>query len=96
MSKQKREKKKSSRVGRIIRKTLLILLFLFFVAALVFGIIFYNKYGKRILELNHEAEKIAASSDRSDFRADETSICYFSDGSVMSVLKGEKDVYYLE
>ena len=75
MSKQKREKKKRSRVGRIIRKTLLILLFLFLVAALVFGIIFYNKYGKRILELKREAEKIAATSDRSDFRADETSIC---------------------
>lgn len=96
MSKQKAGKKKRSKAGRIIRKSLLILLLLFFISALVFGIIFYNKYGKRILELKREAEKIAASSDRSDFRADETSICYFSDGSVMSVLKGEKDVYYLE
>ncbi|MBR5179687.1 MAG: PBP1A family penicillin-binding protein [Lachnospiraceae bacterium] len=96
MGKKSAEKKKRSKAGRIIRKTFLVLLLLFFITVLVLGIIFYNKYGKRILELKREAEKIAATSERSDFRASETSICYFSDGSVMSVLKGEKDVYYLE
>ena len=88
MSNKTKEKKKRSKAGRIIRKAFLILLLLIFVTALVLGIIFYNKYGKRILELKREAEKIAATSDRSDFRASETSICYFSDGSVMSILKG--------
>lgn len=95
MPKQKPEKKKRSKVGRIIRKSLLILLLVILAAVLVLGVIFYNKYGKRILELKKEAQKIAANSKRDDFRASETSICYFSDGSVMSVLKGEKDVYYL-
>ena len=96
MAKNGATKKKRSRVGRFIRKSLLILLFLFFATCLILGIVFYNKYGKRIQELKKEAERIASDSHKSDFRANETSICYFSDGSVMSVLKGEKDVYYLE
>ena len=96
MGKKSAEKKRRSKVGRIIKKAFLILLLLFFLTVLVLGVIFYNKYGKRILELKKEAERIAAGSHKSDFRASETSICYFSDGSVMSVLKGEKDVYYIE
>ncbi len=90
------KKKKKSKAGRVIKKSLLILLFVFLVSVLVLGIVFYNKYGKRILELKDEAESIASKSRKEDFRASETSVCYFSDGNVMSVLKAEKDVYYLD
>ena len=89
------EKKKKNSVGRIVRRCLLILFFLLFLTILILGIVFYNKYGKKIIALKKEAEKIAVTSTPEDFKANQTSVCYWSDGSVMSVLKGEKDVYYL-
>jgi len=94
MSRSEGVKKKKS-FGRRVAGFFLVLFLLAFVALLILGIIFYNKYGKRILELKDEAEQIAAASTPEDFRAFETSVCYWSDGSVMSVLKGERDVYYL-
>ena len=96
MASVRKEKKNKSRVGKIVKRSLLCLLFLFFLALLVGFIVIYAKYGKKIKALKAEANTIVSKSKKEDFRAAETSICYFSDGSVMSVLKGEKDVYYLE
>lgn len=95
MADKKMSEKKSRKPGRIVLKIVLGLLFLLFLSVLIFGIVIYNKYGKQILELKAEAEKIAAYSTEADFRSSQTSVCYWADGSVMSVLKGEKDVFYL-
>ena len=95
----KREKEisgKRSPVRSIIKKILLVLLLVILLALVIGGIWFYNKYGKRILELKSTAERIAARSSRSDFKSSQTSICYYSDGSVMQVMRGDKDVYYLD
>ena len=80
----------------ILKRILLYLLLLILIALLVGGIWFYNKYGKRILELKSTAQRIAATASRSDFKSSQTSICYYSDGSVMQVMRGDKDVYYLD
>ena len=96
MASVRKEQKNKSRVGKIIKRSLLCLLFLFFLTVLIGFIVIYTKYGKKIKVLKAEANTIVSKSKKEDFRAAETSICYFSDGSVMSVLKGEKDVYYLE
>ncbi|MBP5332167.1 MAG: transglycosylase domain-containing protein, partial [Lachnospiraceae bacterium] len=81
--------------GSILKRILLCLLLLFTLAILVAGIWFYNRYGKHLLELKATAERIVAGVSRDDFRSSQTSICYYSDGSVMQVMRGEKDVYYL-
>ena len=96
MASVRKEQKNKSRVGKIIKRSLLCLLFLFFLALLIGFIVIYAKYGEKLKALKAEANTIVSKSKKEDFRAAETSICYFADGSVMSVLKGEKDVYYLE
>ena len=89
-------KDKHTNIGSVIKKVLLGLVCLLLVAVLAGGIWFYFRFGREILQLKDEAAMIAASSKRDDFKGTQTSICYYSDGSVMQILKGEKDVYYLE
>ena len=95
--KEERSSKKMKKhgFGSILKRILLCLLLLFTLAILVAGIWFYNRYGKHLLELKATAERIVAGVSRDDFRSSQTSICYYSDGSVMQVMRGEKDVYYL-
>lgn len=93
---KKKEKKQKSLARRIIIRIILCLLLLFFLSVAVAGIWFYNKYGKQLQELREYAMIIASKSTEEDFRAEENTVCYYSDGTVMSVLKGEKDVYYLK
>lgn len=95
MSGKDTSQKKKRGIIRIILKIFLSLFLLLFCVCLILGIILYCKYGERINKLKNEAEVIAASSVPEDFRASQTSICYWADGSVLSVMKGEKDVYYL-
>ena len=82
--------------GRILKRILLVLLLAILLALVVGGIWFYAKYGKKILELKSTAKRIAATASRDDFKSSQTSICYYADGSVMQVMRGERDVYYLD
>ncbi|MBO4414519.1 MAG: transglycosylase domain-containing protein [Lachnospiraceae bacterium] len=88
--------KKKLTFGSVLKRILLALLLLFFLAGTVAGLWFYNKYGKRLLELKTVAERIVSGTTSNDFKSSQTSICYYSDGSVMQVMRGDKDVYYLE
>lgn len=81
--------------GRKARRIILYFLLGLTGVLLAAAVWFYFAYGRSIIDLYNKAADIVASSDRSDFKASETTLCYFSDGSLMSVLKGEKDVYYL-
>ena len=56
---------------------------------------FYGGYGKQVEELRQEAVRLVRQSDVDTFKANQTSIVYASDGSVISTLKGEKDSYYV-
>lgn len=56
---------------------------------------FYGGYGKQVEELRQEAVRLVRQSDVNTFKANQTSIVYASDGSVISTLKGEKDSYYV-
>ena len=56
---------------------------------------FYGGYGKQVEELKQEAVRLVRQSDVDTFKANQTSIVYASDGSVISTLKGEKDSYYV-
>lgn len=93
--KDSKQNNRGKRGGKIIRRIFLVFALLIFIALLVAGIWFYDNYGREILEFRREAQSIAARSTRSDFASAQTSICYYSDGSVMQILAGEKNVYYL-
>lgn len=71
----------------------LLLLILLAVAIGIFW--FYFKYGKTILELQTQAKKLVRTSSEETFRESQTSIVYDADGNIISTLKSEKDVYYI-
>lgn len=95
MTVKKQAKRKQKREGSILKKVLLWFLLLVFIAAVVGGIYVYMRYGRDILNLKAKADAIAAQSDRSDFASAETSLIYYSDGTLMTSLNGVKNVYYL-
>lgn len=66
------------------------------VALIACAFVFYNRFGIRILELYHEAEKKVEASDESVFCQSQTTEVYDDEGTVINTLKGDKDVYYLK
>lgn len=86
------KKKKKKKIYRTIRRTIFSLLLL----TIVFlGVVFYERYGKEIIELKKEADFIVENSSASDFKASETSLIYDADGNLLTKVKSDKDVYYL-
>lgn len=53
-------------------------------------------YAAKIKEMKTEAVNLVAGATRDTFRQDQTSIAYDCKGETLSVLKGEKDAYYVE
>ena len=53
-------------------------------------------YAAKVKAMKTEAVQLVAASDRDTFRQSQTSIAYDCNGEVLSVLKGEKDVYYID
>lgn len=66
------------------------------IAVLILILLFYNKYGKKVLNMQSEARKFVSESTLDTFRSTETSIVYGANGKIISELKGEKDLYYLD
>jgi Membrane carboxypeptidase (penicillin-binding protein) len=56
---------------------------------------FYVKYGKTILEMQTQARQMVDESTADTFKASQTSLVYDADGNLISTLKSEKDVYYI-
>lgn len=79
------------KIFRIIKLQILLLLML------ITGIGYYylSGYAKQVSDLKTEAYRIVRTSSPNTFRQIETSEVYAADGQTISVLKGEKDVYYL-
>ena len=88
----KTKKKKKHRLFWHFFRIQLELLVLVLTAAAYY---FYGGYGKQVEELKQEAVRLVRQSDVDTFKANQTSIVYASDGSVISTLKGEKDSYYV-
>lgn len=91
MAKQK--KKKKYRGFRVFVKIQIVLILLV-VAGLAFY--FFGGYAKKISDLKNDAYDKVHSATDSTFRASQTSLVYDANGDLISVLKGEKDMYYLE
>lgn len=62
------------------------------------GITYYyvGGYASKVSRLRAEALRYVKNATEDTFRSSQTSIAYDVEGNVLSVLKGEKDVYYLE
>ena len=88
MAKRSKKKKKVFFVLKII-------LLLFLISILVFAVVFYFAYGKKIFAMQDEAIEMVSKSTIDTFRASETSVAYDENGKQLCILKGDKDVYYL-
>ena len=93
MSKTKEEKKAKSlkRVYRLLKVQIVLLLIL--IAAVAYY--YVGGYASQVSELKSEAIRIVKQSSPDTFRQIETSEVYDANGETISVLKGEKDVYYI-
>ena len=91
-----RNKKEHKTPGQVLKLTLqLMFLFILFIIAAVL-VYFYMNYGKIIFGLQADAKQKVANSTEDTFKASQTSLVYDADGELISTLKSEKDVYYLE
>lgn len=93
---RKKAGKKRKKVGKAISLVMKMVVLLGFIVLTVLGVLFYKKYGKRILKMEEDAKRIVKMSSPDTFRQTETGIIYDADGGILSRLKGEKDVYYIE
>lgn len=87
------KKKKKYRAFWTFVKIQLLLLVL--VLAGVFYYLF-GGYGKEVQEMKTEANRLVRASSEETFCANQTSIVYAADQTVISMLKGEKESYYLK
>lgn len=90
--KQKKRKRKHRVFWFFIK--LQIFLMLLIVGAL--GYYYFGGYAKQISVMQKEAKQLVQASSESTFRAVQTSLVYDVEGKLISTLKGEKDVYYLD
>lgn len=57
---------------------------------------FFGGYAQTVSELSEEAKRLVRESTADTFRAIQTGVLYDAGGEQIALLKGEKDVYYLE
>ncbi|MCR5416139.1 MAG: PBP1A family penicillin-binding protein [Pseudobutyrivibrio sp.] len=92
MSKAERRKKtKTERVLGLLKFQIALLIIL--IAAVAYY--YVGGYASQVSDLKSEASSLVKQSSPETFRQTETSIVYDANGETISVLKGEKDVYYL-
>ena len=94
----KRDKRKAPDKGslRAIIKITLQVLFLLLLIAMAVGIIyFYQTFGKELLRIQAVARQTVSASTPDTFKETETSLVYDSEGILISTLRAEKDVYYI-
>ena len=73
--------------------------FQIFLMILILGAVAYyylSGYGAIVSELKEEASRYVAKSTPETFKSTETSIAYDVNDQVISIMRGEKDVYYVE
>lgn len=90
MAKQKKKKKHRFLKGFLIFQ--LIILFLLVAGLLLF---YTSGYGAKITTLHNQAVSFVKNSTADTFKASETSEAYDRNLRKISVMKGEKDVYYI-
>lgn len=93
MSRKKKKRRKKYRVFWFFAK---LQFFIIGLGILGVVILYGSGYGKKIETLYKDAQAKVAASSEETFKASQTSLVYDSSGQLLSALKGEKDVYYLD
>ena len=94
MAKSKKKSKKSKRQKRIWRfLKFQIVLIVLVLGAL--GFYYFGGYASKISAMRKEAETFVSKSTAETFKQSQTSIAYDSQGNVISILKGDKNSYYV-
>lgn len=95
----KRNKKKATRKARKVKRGFVLAslsaLLIISLTCLAIALVFYFKYGRELTNYQLAAKEMVDNSTKETFRQAETSLVYDIDGNLISVLKGEKDVYYV-
>lgn len=91
--KNKKKKKKQHRVFWFFARIQILLLVL---VAAALGWYYFGGYAKKVSAMQQEAKELVKNSNEETFRSVQTSLVYDADGTLISSLIGEKDVYYLE
>lgn len=91
-----KQSKKRLKFKKRILWTFLILSLMISMTMLVGVLVFNFKYGEDIKQFESEAEQMVGKSTLDTFRQSETSLVYDKNKKLVSTLKGEKDVYYLD
>lgn len=90
------QKKGGRRIRRKVKITLQLITFLTLLSITIVIFYFYLTYGKTILRLQSEAKELVSESTEATFNSSLTSLVYDTDGNLISTLKAEKDVYYID
>jgi len=88
----RKRKKKKYRMFWFLAKMQLVLLLAVIVGACWY---YFGGYAEEVKDLKTQAVELVRYSNKETFKANQTSIVYASDESVISTLKGGKDSYYL-
>ena len=91
MSSTKKRKKKH----RVARGFLIFQLIILGIVLAGLGFYYGSGMAAKITRLKDEADYLVAGSTRDTFKREETSVAYDKNGKTISVLKKDKDVYYL-
>lgn len=74
----------------------LISFLIFSIIVLICLIVLYVTHGKELIQYQKEAKQLVSNSTLDTFRQAETSLIYDNNGKLITTVKGEKDLYYLD
>ena len=92
MARQKKKRQKKYRLFWFFVKVQIFFMLLVFAGVAYY---FFGGFGKEVQLLHNEAIVLVDGSDESTFKQNQTSVVYDLNGTLISTVKGEKDVYYL-
>lgn len=96
MAEEKKDKKKKTKKQKSRNKLVSRIVFGVLAVLLVAGIGVGIKLGITLIEMKKEAVELVSGATRETFKANQTTLVYDTNGEMITKLKGEKDVYYLE
>lgn len=83
---------KKGRIKKLSKKIILLLIILL-LSLILFGLL---RYGVVLVKIQKEAKRIVEESNTSTFRSAQTSLIYDANGTLITAMKSEKDVYYIK
>lgn len=89
---KKKKKTKSQKIWGFFKFQMVLII----IAVAAIAYYYIGGYASKVSQMRQEAVTYVDTSTEDTFKASQTSIVYDANGETISVLKGEKDVYYLD